>query len=446
MIVNVSPTMASAHETLCSLRFANQVLTESMYSSHLHSYFHSLFQVSQVELGKASKNIFTVAPAGLQSPSGEMPKGPDGTSAKFSSPPLRRVTETSQPQTSASASASVSAHSSGAQSAARFSYHKKTKSICGSVLTTVSSPSLAPFTTSSSSSSRPQHRRQNYSADISSSMSAIRGGARRGEPEEKENRSPIPFRTTFGKSNSSLSRQPSPSPHRNSTTNSTTTTSTTSRHSTSRSRAHGVATSECGDDASLCSASNSRERSIGSDNISCLSSHSGTVPHSPSPSPSTHRSGSMSSPAAAAAAKPPFISSSSPNRFRSPISGNSVSAGPPRRSTSVERPSRIPTPASSSTMSRFKRTESGNAKAVVAGAAVDNHGEGGSVTAVNEQGDAVIGVAFAKKAIVDSNSCGTESSSSPQRMSHRDRVVGASPGRSSSRTHSSCAKRDALCM
>lgn len=42
MFVNVSPTMASGHETLCSLRFASQV--------------------SQVELGKASKQIFSLPP------------------------------------------------------------------------------------------------------------------------------------------------------------------------------------------------------------------------------------------------------------------------------------------------------------------------------------------------------------------------------------------------
>jgi hypothetical protein len=41
MFVNISPTLASINETICSLRFANQV--------------------SQVELGKAQKNIFTTA-------------------------------------------------------------------------------------------------------------------------------------------------------------------------------------------------------------------------------------------------------------------------------------------------------------------------------------------------------------------------------------------------
>jgi hypothetical protein len=42
MFVNVSPTMASGHETLCSLRFASQV--------------------SQVELGKANKQIYSLPP------------------------------------------------------------------------------------------------------------------------------------------------------------------------------------------------------------------------------------------------------------------------------------------------------------------------------------------------------------------------------------------------
>jgi hypothetical protein len=48
MFVNVSPTHASSQETLCSLRFAAQV--------------------SQVELGKASKNVFNVMPPQLQPP------------------------------------------------------------------------------------------------------------------------------------------------------------------------------------------------------------------------------------------------------------------------------------------------------------------------------------------------------------------------------------------
>ena len=48
MFVNVSPTHASSQETLCSLRFASQV--------------------SQVELGKASKNVFNVMPPQMQPP------------------------------------------------------------------------------------------------------------------------------------------------------------------------------------------------------------------------------------------------------------------------------------------------------------------------------------------------------------------------------------------
>ena len=43
MIVNVSPTQASTGETICSLRFADQV--------------------SQVELGKAQKQMYTTMPA-----------------------------------------------------------------------------------------------------------------------------------------------------------------------------------------------------------------------------------------------------------------------------------------------------------------------------------------------------------------------------------------------
>jgi len=49
MFVNVSPTLASAHETLCSLRFASQA--------------------NQVELGKANKHIFTI----VQQPAIEPP-------------------------------------------------------------------------------------------------------------------------------------------------------------------------------------------------------------------------------------------------------------------------------------------------------------------------------------------------------------------------------------
>ena len=48
MFVNVSPTAASSQETLCSLRFANQV--------------------SQVELGKATKNVFNIMPPAMQPP------------------------------------------------------------------------------------------------------------------------------------------------------------------------------------------------------------------------------------------------------------------------------------------------------------------------------------------------------------------------------------------
>ena len=48
MFVNVSPTAASSQETLCSLRFANQV--------------------SQVELGKATKSVFNIMPPAMQPP------------------------------------------------------------------------------------------------------------------------------------------------------------------------------------------------------------------------------------------------------------------------------------------------------------------------------------------------------------------------------------------
>ena len=46
MFVNVSPTSASSQESLCSLRFANQV--------------------SQVELGKATKSVFNIMPPAMQ--------------------------------------------------------------------------------------------------------------------------------------------------------------------------------------------------------------------------------------------------------------------------------------------------------------------------------------------------------------------------------------------
>ena len=76
MFVNVSPTHASCQESLCSLRFASQV--------------------SQVELGKATKNVFNVMPAQLAPPP---PASTSSSSALVSDPaaisaPTSRATRT----------------------------------------------------------------------------------------------------------------------------------------------------------------------------------------------------------------------------------------------------------------------------------------------------------------------------------------------------------------
>ena len=116
--------------------------------------------MSQIELGKAEKHVYTILDPNSSQHSGEAPK--ETTPFKLASPSPSPSYVRSQ------------AH-----------YHKRTIS--------VGSPSIAAAAaTHSNALSAPRsHHRRNHSAEISSCMSANR--EQRGVSEEKENRSPMPI-------------------------------------------------------------------------------------------------------------------------------------------------------------------------------------------------------------------------------------------------------------